>query len=128
MFKKLFDKFRGSQPVEVDPVLIRCLAQVMVRARDEAQRIKVMSALKQMRTTSTDQDELRVMAMMEGCYPHLEKLADFDRLSAEWVEEYAKVLEFVNENIDNLIKEQEEEHKLFDELLGEVQDKPDEIT
>ncbi len=56
------------------------------------------------------------MLMIDGTYTHLEKMADLDPLSADWLAEWIKAMEITNEGTEQLLKEQEEVSRLMDDI------------
>lgn len=114
--RKWFSKLIGKEQTEptgdmyVLKTDTRNMSNILVRARDSAQVEKVTTAVQQIEQIWTDEDQrnmVKVMLMIDGTYTHLEKMADLDPLSADWLAELTKAMEITNEGAEQLLKEQE---------------------
>ena len=125
---KWFRKLRGKEQSELSPVPkdmyvlktdTRNTANILARARDSVQVEKVTTAIQQIEQIWEKEEQrnlVKIMLMIDGTYPHLEKMADLDPLSAGWLAQWTKAMEIANEGAEQLLKEQEEVSRLMDDI------------
>ena len=76
------------------------ISNVFVRARDEAQRKKVMQTIGQLSELwGRDNEMVRWLAHTDATYGHLEKMANLDRLSADWLHELNEAMRVAEANV-----------------------------
>ena len=63
------------------------------------------------------------MAKIKESYQFLEKMSDYKYASAEWVENYSKAIEALDENAKKFIEEKKEGDKELLNLLNKFTDK-----
>ena len=102
------------------------ISQVMVRAADEGQRAKVMNTLSYLWELWGDEERVYILARVEGTYPHLEKMADMEPVSVQWIEELTLATSVANDSVEAILQEQEENSALLDEIEQRHKDKPEE--
>ncbi len=119
-FERVFsrDEEPAEEGVQVPlPASPAVVSNVIVRARDEVQRKKVMQTIAQLSERwGRDNEMVWLLARVDATYEHLEKMAGLDRRSTDWVHELAKAMQVATENVDDVAREAEELSKLLDEL------------
>ena len=125
---KWFRKLRGKEQSELSPVSkdmyvlktdTQNTANILTRARDSVQVEKVTTAIQQLEQIWTKEEQrnlVKIMLMIDGTYPHLEKMADLNPLSAGWLAQLVKAMEITNEGAEQVLKVQEELSRLMDEF------------
>ncbi len=94
----------------------KIFSQVMVRAKTPEQQTKVAHTAFYLARLWKDGNSAhipQVMAMVEATYPHLERMADLEPLSSDWLAELATAMQLTAESADDLVRETEE----IDQLL-----------
>ncbi len=116
--RKWFQKLWGNERLKPakDMRVLRTdttnTANILARARDPEQVEKVTIAIQQIEQVWTEKENrelAKAMLIFDETYPHLEKMADLEPLSAEWLAEWTKAMEVATKRADELMKEQEED-------------------
>lgn len=94
----------------------------MVRAETPEQRVKVMRTACRLAQLWEDGNQAhipRLMVMIEATYPHLERMADLEVYSSDWLAELATAMQVTANSTDDFARQSEE----FDQLLRDALDK-----
>ena len=100
----------------------KIFSQVTVHAETPEQQTKVLRTTFHLAQLWKDSDSAhipQVMVMVEATYPHLERMADLEISSSDWLAELATVMQLTADSADDLVRQSKE----IDQLLRETLDK-----
>ena len=120
-FSKFFSSSKknnkSEELIETNPDKIKILPSVMSYCPDNIDPKKVLNTFTILINNNKDGDNsiFIAMAKIKESYQFLEKMSDYKYASAEWVENYSKAIEALDENTKKFIEEKKEGDK---ELLN----------
>jgi len=94
----------------------KIFSQVMSRAKTPEQQAKVAHTAFYLAHLWKDGDSAhipQVMVMVEAVYPHLERMADLDPSSTDWLTELSTVIKLTADSADDLVRETEEVNQVL---------------
>lgn len=62
----------------------------------------------------------RIMVMIEATYPHLERMADLEPHSVDWLAELSEALRVTTDSADDLAREKEEVAQVLQDALDKA--------
>ena len=101
---------------DADRFGMKVFSQVVACAKTPEQQDKVLCTVSHLARLWKEGDAVRipqVMAMVEETYPHLERMADLETHSAEWLSELAAATQITADSADGTVRQTEK----FDQLL-----------
>ena len=95
-------------------------ANILARARDSIQTEKTTTAVRQLEQIwagdERQQNLVMVMLMIDETYPQLEKMADLDFMTADWLAELTRAMEIAHAGMEQLDRDQKELSRVLDEI------------
>jgi hypothetical protein len=101
---------------DADRFGVQVFSQIVACAKTPEQQDKVLCTVSHLARLWKEGDAVRipqVMAMVEETYPHLERMADLEIHSAEWLAELAAATQITADSADGTVQQTEK----FDQLL-----------
>lgn len=124
IFKKFFTNFSKKKEIEkpfaVNKDKITILSSVMARSPsniDSKKVLKTLSSLVDNNKSGESNDLFIAMSKIKECYEFLEKMHDCEVYSAEWLNNYGKVINAINENAEEFNKQEKEGLEKLKEFL-----------
>ena len=128
-FSKFFSSSKknnkSEELIEANPDKIKILPSVMSYCPNNIDPKKVLNTFTILINNNKDGDNsiFIAMAKIKESYQFLEKMSDYKYASAEWVENYSKAIEALDENAKKFIEEKKEGDKELLNLLNKFTDK-----
>ena len=114
------------EAIPIENVDSSILANILVNSTDTGtEATKVLDAIKQLMTlwSGENKDIARFLALIPEAYPHLERMADTDYISVEWMKALSEALAAAENNAEKFSKDQEEVSKFLDEFEQLIRDR-----
>jgi hypothetical protein len=111
----------GSVEQPIAPISSYTLREIMVRAKNDVQKQKLIAAAEQLENVFTSNENRFMVAMMfmvDEAYPFLEKIPEHEPMTVEWHEVFGGVMDALNRKAEGKISVQEEEkiNRIIDQI------------